>query len=111
MIPRDAAAGPASPVMPSSTIGRDRPRADNQVIEIEGAKGYNLHITRKNHWGDEEGPEIALEEWIRCAEGDMDLQADPDNSGAENWLVSLRQGKWPIWWDATGELMTKNPEQ
>ncbi len=41
----------------------------------------------------------------------MEVQADPDNPGAENWIVSLPEGIWPIWWDSTGELLTKNAEQ
>ncbi len=73
--------------------------------------GYDFHITRKDHWADEEGDEIALEEWIRYTMCDKDVQADPDNPGAENWIVNLREGVWPMWWDATGELKTKNPEQ
>ena len=26
--------------------------------------GYNLYITRKENWGDEDGPSIRLEEWM-----------------------------------------------
>lgn len=73
--------------------------------------GFDFHITRKNHWADEEGVEIALEEWIQYAESDKEVQADPDNPVAENWIVSLPEGMWPLWWDSTGELCTKNPEQ
>lgn len=73
--------------------------------------GYDFHITRKDHWADEEGAEIALEEWIQYAQSDVEIEADPDNPGAENRLVSLPEGVWPLWWDGAGELLSKNPER
>lgn len=71
--------------------------------------GYDFHVTRKEYWCDEAGPEISLDEWISYAHNDGQIQADPDNSGDENWVVVLGAGYWPLWWRATGELYTKNP--
>jgi hypothetical protein len=72
--------------------------------------GYDFHITRKDHWADDEGPSISLDEWTEYARGDTDINPDPDNPGPENWIVTGRGGAWPLWWNDTGEIVTKNPE-
>ena len=38
--------------------------------------GYDLHITRKQNWWDETGPEIPLAEWISVVESDCDMRLD-----------------------------------
>ena len=73
--------------------------------------GYDFHITRKEHWADYEGPRISLEEWTAYAGSDIDLKPDSDNPGAENWIVTNHDGPCPLWWDANGEIIAKNPEQ
>jgi len=72
--------------------------------------GYDFHVTRKEYWCDETGPEISLDEWIRYARSDGEVQPDPDNPGDENWIVVLGVDSWPLWWSTTGEVYTKNPE-
>ena len=72
--------------------------------------GYDLHVTRKEFWCDETGSEISLDEWIRYALSDGEIQPDPENPGDENWIVVLGADSWPLWWSATGEIYTKNPE-
>jgi hypothetical protein len=72
--------------------------------------GYDLHVTRKEYWCDETGPEISLDEWIRYVRSDGEVQPDPDNPGDENWIVVLGVDSWPLWWSTTGEVYTKNPE-
>lgn len=72
--------------------------------------GYNLHITRKEFWTDEEGPEISLAEWKRYVQGDPDVEADPDNPGGESYVFCGHQERWPLWWNEQGEVYTKNPE-
>lgn len=72
--------------------------------------GYDLHVTRKVYLFDEAGPEISLDEWIRYAHSDREIQPDPDNPGDENWIVMLGADSWPLWWSTTGEVYTKNPE-
>jgi hypothetical protein len=72
--------------------------------------GYDLHVTRKEYWCDETGPEISLDEWIRYATSDGEIQPDPANPGDENWIVVLEEDSWPLWWRTTGEIHTKNPE-
>lgn len=72
--------------------------------------GYDLHVTRKEYWCNETGPDISLDEWIRYARSDEEVQQDPDNPGDENWIVVLGLDSWPLWWRTTGEVYTKNPE-
>lgn len=72
--------------------------------------GYDLHVTRKTFWYDEDGPEISLEEWLTYAATDPDLQLDEENPGDDNWKIRLSDGSWPLWWQSRGELLTKNPE-
>lgn len=74
------------------------------------AMGYDLHITRKAYWCDETGPEITLDEWISYAQGDKEIQPDPENPGEENWVVMLGANTCPLWWSDTGELYMKNPD-
>ncbi|MFF2780178.1 hypothetical protein ACFVU3_35390 [Streptomyces sp. NPDC058052] len=52
--------------------------------------GYDLHITRRDPWWAEEGPEIAAQEW------DALLAADP------------RLGASPLWWH-DGRVVAKDP--
>lgn len=59
--------------------------------------GYELHITRKANWYDEEGRGITLDEWDKLAAGDPDLLSFHFNG--------------PFYDDATGNIATKNPEK
>ena len=72
--------------------------------------GYDLHITRKEFWSDEDGPEISLEEWQRYVASDPDIQFDPENPGPENYVISTHAEQWPLWWYSSGEIFTKNPD-
>jgi hypothetical protein len=72
--------------------------------------GYDLHVTRRSFWADEEGPPISLEEWLACAKDDPELHPDLENPGSENWILVLSEGSWPLWWERRGELVTKNPD-
>jgi hypothetical protein len=38
--------------------------------------GYNVRITRKQNWSDEEGPEIPLAEWIAVVAADPEMRLD-----------------------------------
>jgi hypothetical protein len=72
--------------------------------------GYDLHISRKPFWADEDGPAISLEEWLACAAEDPELRPDAENPSKKNWVVTLPEGSWPLWWELSGELLTKNPD-
>jgi hypothetical protein len=72
--------------------------------------GYDLHITRKEFWSDENGPVITLEEWAAYVASDPTVRPDPDNPGIENYVVTSEAGNWPLWWNPSGEIFTKNPD-
>lgn len=38
--------------------------------------GYDVHITRKQHWADQVGQRIELDEWLRYVEGDAEMRLD-----------------------------------
>jgi hypothetical protein len=38
--------------------------------------GYDVHITRKENWWEDNGPEISLDEWISVVTGDRDMRLD-----------------------------------
>jgi hypothetical protein len=71
--------------------------------------GYDVHLTRKEFWADEEGPEISLAEWQAYVATDAEIQPDPDNSGPDNYLFVSHPEQWPLWWHS-GEVYTKNPD-
>jgi hypothetical protein len=73
--------------------------------------GYDFHITRKEHWADDKGPRISLDEWIVYAATGTDIKPDSDNPGAENWMVTNHDVACPLWWDDSGEVVAKNPDQ
>ena len=35
--------------------------------------GYEVHITRRQHWLDEDGPSIALNEWLKVVHSDPEM--------------------------------------
>lgn len=71
--------------------------------------GYDLHITRKEFWADEDGPEITHEEWNAYVAADPELTQDPINSETD-YLYTQGEDVWPLWW-SDGEISTKNPEK
>lgn len=72
--------------------------------------GYDLHITRKKHWSDTDGPTISFEEWRSYVESDPEIIPDPENEGPENFILLTHPERWPLWWDRSGEVYTKNPD-
>src|SRR5688572_17075104 len=72
--------------------------------------GYDLHITRKAFWSDENGPAISLNDWQDYVESDPEIEGDPENPGDENYILKSHAERWPLWWDRSGEVYTKNPD-
>lgn len=74
--------------------------------------GYDLHITRKKYWADEEDKgSISLSEWSAHVENDPELTQDPNNPGENNYLYLRESGNWPLWYSPElGEINTKNPD-
>jgi hypothetical protein len=72
--------------------------------------GYDLHITRKEDWFSETGPDITHSEWECYISEDPSVIHDPQNDN-KSYLILRESGSWPLWWKgATGEIYTKNPE-
>ena len=73
--------------------------------------GYDLHITRADYWAENDGCEIARDEWLALVAGDPELTLDPV-SGDEYalWSGSCRYpDPWFHWW--RGNISTKNPDR
>jgi len=74
--------------------------------------GYNLHITRKDCWADEEDERsISIAEWKTHVDNDPEITLDPENPGEKNYLYIRAAGNWPLWfYPKLGNIYTKNPE-
>lgn len=51
---------------------------------------YDMHITRKTDWADQDGPEIEREEWMAYVLIDKSLQLDRDRAEAVDPRVASR---------------------
>jgi hypothetical protein len=56
--------------------------------------GYDLHITRKVHWADSDGPQISQAEWQEYVKQDRHVAHDPANSEFD-FVVSLPGESFP----------------
>ena len=75
--------------------------------------GYDLHITRKAHWGDEHGPTISEAEWRAAIDGDPELSLDTERryeTTRGDYVFAAWNGEPGVlgWFD--GEITTKNPD-
>lgn len=89
--------------------------------------GYDLHITRKPDWSDEDGPEISFQEWADLVEADPDLRLDgvaeatfPQgtvlryvNPGVAVWTAHPRGEENGLAWiiHEGGEISVKTPDE
>lgn len=70
---------------------------------------YNVHITRKENWFDDDGERITLEEWNDYVRTDETIRQDPNNTEKDYIFVSS-EGIYPLWYyEDRGEIYTKNP--
>ena len=73
--------------------------------------GYDLHITRRQDWSDENDRSISLDEWRSYVESDPELRMD--DSLGEHFAVwsgpSAHELPWLAW--ANGNIDSKNPDQ
>lgn len=72
--------------------------------------GYDIHITRKEFWADEDGPEITLEEWRNYVATDSSIMLDEENPSGQNYVFRSGQNLCPLWWNERAEIYAKNPE-
>ena len=73
--------------------------------------GYELHITRRRDWADEQGPGIAESEWraFVASSEDLRLESVGDDLFAIWKNASVLPEQW-LQWD-NGNLSTKNPDE
>lgn len=90
--------------------------------------GYEVHITRKDFWSDESGPDLSLEEWIDYVKSDPDMRLDgfaetrtPDGQvlriespGLAVWVAYSKHQEDgnKAWFDhLSGSVDMKNPDE
>jgi hypothetical protein len=93
----------------------------------DGLMGYDVHITRKKNWCDQDGPEIPLAEWTSIVRSDQEMRLDgyaetkledgrilrTENEGLTVWTGYSRQGEngnlaWFVF--RNGNIVVKNPD-
>ena len=71
--------------------------------------GYNIYITRKEHWGDFGGIMITEDDWSALVDADPELRWNEEN-GLYNALWGQGYHETPFWYDWDyGIIETKNP--
>ena len=90
--------------------------------------GYDVHITRKEDWSDQDGPSIPRAEWLEYVETDKSLSLEKEAvvtnaAGAEFSVQDETLAVWKDWpasepgrneawmWSSGGNVMAKNPDQ
>ena len=68
--------------------------------------GYDLRITRAQHWDRNEGREINMREWYSIIAADSELHADAANGPC---AVRFGEGGWFDWFE--GNVFTTDPDQ
>ena len=72
--------------------------------------GYDIHITKRDEWYDEDDLGITREEFIQLVDGRDELSiVDQDSAD----LMAIRDGDETQWlmWDSSGDVLSKNPSQ
>ncbi len=73
--------------------------------------GYDLHITRKDCWAEEEDKRsISMSEWKAYVNNDVEIILDTENPDENNYLYIREDENWPLWFNPRlGNIYTKNP--
>ena len=75
--------------------------------------GYDLHITRAQHWAETRDAPITADEWLNFIENDPELIIDPRNNGP--YFALWRQHRidddfpWFDWFH--GQIYSKYPDR
>jgi len=72
--------------------------------------GVELHITRAEHWAENDGLQITAEEWLAYVESDAELRLWPENGQHfARWLGPSKYAEpWLDWFQ--GNVSTKWPD-
>lgn len=98
------------------------------LMAVQAVAGYDVHITRRNDWSEEKGPEITLTEWKTLVSSDPDMRLDgfaeialdgdqklrTESEGLAVWIKYSKHGKkgnmaWFLW--SRGNITVKNPDE
>ena len=73
--------------------------------------GYDVHITRAEHWADNEGVEISPDEWLHIIQADPELLPVPENG--EYFVIWRGSTKYTETWFnwSDGNITTKYPDR
>lgn len=73
--------------------------------------GYDLHITRAEHWIDNQGEEITSAEWVQYVTNDPELSfAGVNGEFFTDWKGKSKYPEpWFDWYK--GNIYTKNPDK
>ena len=79
------------------------------LISQFSAAGYDIHITQKEYWADENKICINKEALSKYLKTDLSIQVDNNNS-ASSYLVNINKNQYPMWIDSAGcDLVAKDP--
>jgi hypothetical protein len=70
--------------------------------------GYDLHITRKENWSDDDGAPITPDAWLAVLDADPELSRATD--AGDDTLAGAWNGRTLFWFD-DGEITCKNPDE
>src|SRR6266403_4944804 len=76
--------------------------------------GYDLHITRKTNWSDDDGPAITEAEWRAIIEADPELSLDTETRcimADGEYVYAAWNGEPGVLGFYRGEISSKNPEE
>lgn len=75
--------------------------------------GWEIHITRAEHWADSDKLPITTEEWLALVKDDPELTIDPRDNGpyCALWLSHWLDGDHPWFNWFNGALKTKHPDR
>ena len=75
--------------------------------------GYDLYITRKRNWFDDNGPAISRDEWLAIVESDPELSLRPnDEFLTANWNGDCKYpDPWFSYCATATAIETKNPDE
>jgi len=73
--------------------------------------GYEIHITRRACWIDEDGPSINLDEWKALIMGDPEMRWEEPADAV--WIAYSKQGRDGalFYLGLTGDIIVKNPDK
>ena len=73
--------------------------------------GYDVHITRAEHWADNQGMEISPDEWLQIIQADPELL--PVQENGEYFVIWRGPTKYAeTWFDwSDGNITTKYPHR